>query len=238
MSMSRWAGQGIARSCSPPVRPTVRLFGIDRDPVRSLAATRASWREFGERAVLLHGPFGSIKSLLEEQGVAGRRHHGRPRRELAAARSRRARLFVRAARGPLDMRMDPEHRRAALGAARAAVGRRARRRDLPVWRRAESRPIARSIKAALDLGELQTTEDLRRGWCVCWVPKRTGADPATRTFQALRIVVNREFEQLETLLAALPDLLVDDGRAAIISFHSGEDRIVKHAFREDPTLMR
>jgi 16S rRNA (cytosine1402-N4)-methyltransferase len=67
-------------------------------------------------------------------------------------------------------------------------------------------------------------------------PKRTGVDPSTRTFQALRMAVNGELEQLQALLASLPELLADGGRAAIISFHSGEDRLVKHAFRDDPQL--
>jgi 16S rRNA (cytosine1402-N4)-methyltransferase len=58
-----------------------------------------------------------------------------------------------------------------------------------------------------------------------------GVDPATRTFQALRIAVNRELEELEELVAALPELIVPGGVAAVLTFHSLEDRIVKRAFR-------
>jgi 16S rRNA (cytosine1402-N4)-methyltransferase len=59
-----------------------------------------------------------------------------------------------------------------------------------------------------------------------------GVDPATRTFQALRIAVNRELEELEALLAALPKLVAEGGVAAILSFHSLEDRLVKQAFHD------
>ena len=69
------------------------------------------------------------------------------------------------------------------------------------------------------------------------MPGKWGAiDPATRTFQALRIAVNGELDQLDDLLANLAGYLVEGGRAAIISFHSLEDRRVKHAFREDADL--
>ena len=99
-----------------------------------------------------------------------------------------------------------------------------------------SRAIARSIHASLQAGELRTTADLRRAVVRVLGPKRSKIDPATRTFQAIRIMVNDELGQLERLLASAPDLLRLGGVIAIISFHSHEDRLVKWAFREDPRL--
>jgi 16S rRNA (cytosine1402-N4)-methyltransferase len=94
-----------------------------------------------------------------------------------------------------------------------------------------SRRIARSIKKALASGELRTTLDLRRAIVRAVGPARVGGvDPATRTFQALRIAVNQELEELAHLLAELPSVLAPGGVAAIVSFHSLEDRLVKRAF--------
>jgi 16S rRNA (cytosine1402-N4)-methyltransferase len=95
-----------------------------------------------------------------------------------------------------------------------------------------SRRIARSIKRALEDGELATTFDLRRAVVRAVGPTRVGGiDPATRTFQALRIAVNEEMKELEGLLASAANVLADGASCAILSFHSLEDRIVKHAFR-------
>jgi 16S rRNA (cytosine1402-N4)-methyltransferase len=100
----------------------------------------------------------------------------------------------------------------------------------------KSRPIARSIKRAEAEGRLETTLDLSRAIWRVTGPRRGGIDPATRSFQALRIVVNAELDELDALLEALPDVLADGGVAAIISFHSLEDRAVKHALRREPRL--
>jgi 16S rRNA (cytosine1402-N4)-methyltransferase len=108
-------------------------------------------------------------------------------------------------------------------------------RDLGEERRANA--IARSIRRALEAGELETTDDLRRAVVRVLGPKRGPRDPATRTFQALRMAVNREVEELRALVEAIPDLLLERGVAAVISFHSIEDRIVKHAFRGDERLV-
>jgi 16S rRNA (cytosine1402-N4)-methyltransferase len=99
-----------------------------------------------------------------------------------------------------------------------------------------SRPIARSIKNAQDEGRLATTGDLRAAVVRVMGPRSGKIDSATRTFQALRLAVNGELDQLRALVTALPDVLHDDGVAVIISFHSLEDRIVKWAFRDDPRL--
>jgi 16S rRNA (cytosine1402-N4)-methyltransferase len=102
-----------------------------------------------------------------------------------------------------------------------------------------SRRIARCIQHALRAGELRTTLDLRRAVVRAVGPARVGGiDPATRTFQALRIAVNHELEELETLLASAPALLAPGGILTIVSFHSLEDRLVKRAFLEAGTWQR
>jgi 16S rRNA (cytosine1402-N4)-methyltransferase len=138
--------------------------------------------------------------------------------------------------GPIDMRMDQESGETALELiARLTDDGLA---DV-IYRYGDerrSRRIARSIRKALGDNELETTLDLRRAIVRAVGPVRVGGvDPATRTFQALRIAVNRELDELEALLAALPDLVAPGGVAAILSFHSLEDRLVKQAFHNKQT---
>jgi 16S rRNA (cytosine1402-N4)-methyltransferase len=139
--------------------------------------------------------------------------------------------------GPLDMRMDSSSGETAL----EVIGRLSERELANVLyefgEERRSRPIARSIRNALSSGELSTTADLRRAVVkAVGRPPNSKIDPATRTFQALRIYVNDELGQLTALLAAIPDLLADHGTAVIISFHSLEDRSVKHTLRGDSRL--
>ena len=135
---------------------------------------------------------------------------------------------------PLDMRIDPRVTRTAADLVNSM-----REDDLAnvLYELAQerySRRIARKIGEARRVSPIQTTErlaDLVRSA----IPKRGGApekiDPATRTFMALRMAVNREVENLEALLARAPRRLRPGGRMAVISFHSTEDRLVKQAFR-------
>jgi 16S rRNA (cytosine1402-N4)-methyltransferase len=93
--------------------------------------------------------------------------------------------------------------------------------------------VARCIKQSEAEGRLRTTLDLRRAVVRAVGPARVGGvDPATRTFQALRIAVNGELEELGQLLTAAPEVLTPAGMLAIISFHSLEDRMVKRAFQD------
>ncbi len=229
-------GGGHAEGILERSAPDGRLVGVDRDPA-ALQAARARLARFGDRVTLVHGTFGELGRALAAAGVE--RVHGvvadlgvsSPQLDHAD------RGFSLRAEGPLDMRMDPTEGETA----KELVGRVDERElaDL-IYRLGEerrSRPIARSIRRAYEAGELDTTDDLRRAVVRAVGPKRAGGiDPATRTFQALRIAVNDELGQLDALLAQMPELLEDDGVAVVISFHSLEDRKVKQAFRGSELL--
>ena len=205
------------------------VLALDRDP-RALDAARR--RFAGEpRLHLVHADFrqlaevvhreagGEVMAVLADLGISS------PQVDDPS------RGFSLRGDGPLDMRMDPT-RGASLADRLAAVGEAeltAVLRDLGEERRA--RQVARAILRARDGGALTGTAALAEV-----VARAVGRGvgrihPATRTFQALRIWVNDELGALDTLLAALPEVLAHGGRAAIISFHSLEDRRVKQAFR-------
>ncbi len=207
-----------------------RVIGFDRDP-EAVKAAEARLRRFGDRFSMVRATFSRARDELATLGIE--RVDGlcadlgvssfqldEPSRGMSFRRE-----------GPIDMRMDRETGETALD----LIGRLAddELANL-IYRYGDehrSRRIARSIKRALRDGELQSTLDLRRAIVRAVGPVRVGGvDPATRTFQALRIAVNHELEELETLLADLPALLAPGAVAAIISFHSLEDRLVKRAF--------
>jgi len=210
--------------------PEARVVALDRDPA-ALAAARARLDRFGDRVVFVKSPFGQVTEALASLGidkVAGLCADlgvSSPQLDDAA----RGMSFRR--EGPIDMRMDPSSGETALELI-ARLG----DDDLAdvIFQYGDerrSRRIARSVKRAFGDNQLETTLDLRRAIVRAVGPVRVGGvDPATRTFQALRIAVNRELEELEQLLAALPDLLEIGGVAGILSFHSLEDRLVKRAF--------
>jgi 16S rRNA (cytosine1402-N4)-methyltransferase len=132
----------------------------------------------------------------------------------------------------LDMRLDPRIKRTAADLLRELDEKQIA--DL-IYQYADERfsfRIARKIVQTRAVEPIRNTGQLAR-IVRSVVPTKAGQiDPATRTFQALRIAVNQEFESLEDLLAVLPEIMKPGGRAAFISFHSGEDRLVKLASRQ------
>ena len=129
--------------------------------------------------------------------------------------------------GPLDMRMDKEQR---LTAANIVNGETEKKLADIIWRlgdERESRKIAKAIVRAREKNEIRTTKELTD--IVETVKPRRGkkTHPATKVFQALRIEVNNEFGELNQGLKSVSSLLKEGGRLAVITFHSGEDRIVK-----------
>lgn len=221
--------EGLLRESSPDGR----VVALDRDTV-ALESARERLREFGDRVSFVHARFSDLPAVLREQGhahvdgVVADIGVSSPQLDVAE------RGFSFAKTGPLDMRMDGTSGETALELIARLDEEELANVIYEFGEERKSRSIARSIKRELSDGQLATTDDLRRAVVRAVGPRRSGGvDPATRTFQALRIAVNAELDELKQLVASLPDILVDGGVAAIISFHSLEDRVVKHAFRND-----
>jgi 16S rRNA (cytosine1402-N4)-methyltransferase len=206
-----------------------RVFGIDRDP-DSVARGRALADKHGGRLTLIAGPFGDMERLIgpfSPGPIAGIAFDlGVSSMQLDEA----GRGFSFRQDGPLDMRMSREGETAADLIARLPE------RELAALIRALgeerfARRIARAVAAAQRRRPLATTGELAEIVRAA-IPKREpGLDPATRTFQALRIAVNDELGELDRGLAAAERLLMPGGRLAVVSFHSLEDARVKAFLR-------
>jgi len=207
------------------------VIGVDKDP-RALAAARARLARFGEAFRAVRSDFRDAKAVLEALGVQAVDGALVDLGVSSPQLDQAERGFSFSRPGPLDMRMADE------GEPLRDLLRRIDERELARILREYgeepfARPVARAIKAAVDAGEPMDTARLaelvagtipRKAW-----PKKI--HPATRTFQALRIAVNDELGALAQWLEALPAILAPGGRAAAISFHSLEDRMVKERFR-------
>jgi 16S rRNA (cytosine1402-N4)-methyltransferase len=208
-----------------------RLIGLDRDPEALPLAARTldGWRD---RVELVHSDYRNFAAVLEERGIARvdgvLADLGMSSFQLESE----GRGFSFQREGPLDMRMDTTG-----GATAAELLRDAEESEIAdaIYRYGEerfSRRIARSIVYMRQQAAIETTSQLaaivRRA-----IPGRgfSRIDPATRTFQALRIWVNRELEGLDDFLAAVAERLQTGARMVVITFHSLEDRIVKHTMR-------
>lgn len=207
--------------------PQARLLGIDRDPAAVAAAT-ARLAAFGARAQVVHGAFADVAELARAHVPGGAdfvlADFGVSSHQLDHA----ARGFSFRGDAPLDMRMDPTRGRSAAELIATIE-------EDPLTeilgRLGEER-YARRIARAIVRERPTTTHALQALVRRHVPPSRERIDPATRTFQGLRMAVNDELGQIDRLLRALPDLLADGGRFVALSFHSLEDRAVKLALRE------
>jgi 16S rRNA (cytosine1402-N4)-methyltransferase len=206
-----------------------RLLAIDRDP-EAVAAARAI---ADPRFSIRHAPFSMLAEVLRDAGrgpVDGLLFDlGVSSPQLEAPE----RGFSFRADAPLDMRMDPTRGESAADwLARATEG---ELRGV-IKEYGEERfagPIAKAIAAARARRGIRTTGELAGVVAAAVRTRERGQDPATRTFQALRIHVNQELAELSLALPQARDALVPGGRLVVISFHSLEDRIVKRFLRDE-----
>ena len=212
-------------------RGATRLIGIDRD-VDALAIAREALAPFGGRVTFVHADYRELASVLDAEGVGDvsgvLADFGVSSMQLDAE----GRGFSFRRDEPLDMRMDR-----TTGETAAELIDRADERELAdaIFQFGEerrSRQVARAIVRAREEARIETTGRLAeivrravaaRGW--------QRIDPATRTFQALRIWVNRELDGLDSFIGSAVARLQTGGRIAVIAFHSLEDRLVKHTLR-------
>ena len=215
------------------------LIGLDKDPealkragsrlsasgFRSESQPDADWPE----VTLLHRSFaeiatgqkpGSVDGILADIGVSSL--------QLDDA----ARGFSFQAEGPLDMRMDPHSERTAEQVVNHLDERQLADVIYEFGEERRSRRIARAICRSRPIRSTAHLADVISAAARPMNQAERRIHPATRTFQALRIFVNRELDDLKAMLAEAPQILKPGGRVVVISFHSLEDRIVKDAFRE------
>ncbi len=209
-----------------------RLLGIDHDP-EALARSGARLARFGDRVTLRHGSFRDLREHAREAGVeraaAILLDLGLSSYQLEGS----GRGFTFQKDEPLDMRFDPRRGRTAAELIAHASEEELASILFEHGEERHARRIARRIVERRERAPIRTTAELVEA-VKAGVPRAAWSHRthvATRTFQALRIAVNEEREALREALDAAPDLLEGGGRLGVISFHSGEDRAVKHAFR-------
>jgi 16S rRNA (cytosine1402-N4)-methyltransferase len=218
---------GHSRAILERLGPTGRLIALDRDP-QAIAAAQAI-RD--PRFTAVHAPFSDLARVLDRggaaqvQGVLADLGVSSPQLEDPA------RGFSFRADGPLDMRMDPTRGVSAADWLATATEQQIREAIGGYGEERFAKQVAKAIVAARAREPIGRTEQLAAVVAAAVRTREAGQNPATRTFQALRILVNRELEEIALMLPQAIARLAPGGRLAVIAFHSLEDRLVKRFLR-------
>jgi 16S rRNA (cytosine1402-N4)-methyltransferase len=205
------------------------LIGLDKDPAALEIAREKLTGEDFPKVTLLQSSFAEVGERFGKNSADGiLADIGLSSLQLADA----ARGFSFQADGPLDMRMDPRSERTAEQVVNHLDERELADVIYEFGEERRSRRIARAIVRSRPIRSTAHLADVISAAARPMNSEQRRIHPATRTFQALRIFVNRELDDLRALLDAAPRILKPGGRVVVISFHSLEDRIVKDAFRE------
>lgn len=221
---------GHARTILLASSPDGRLVGLDRDG-EALAVARQVLAPFEGRVSLVHAPFSRIRTVLAELGIDRVDGILADLGVSSPQLDRGERGFSFRHQGPLDMRMDQSTGETAADLLARVTEDELERILRELGEERFARRIARRILEARDRGELRSTADLAAVVTRAAPARDRHKNPATRTFQALRIALNRELEELDRFLDEAAACLRPGGRLCVISFHSLEDRMVKRRFR-------
>jgi 16S rRNA (cytosine1402-N4)-methyltransferase len=223
-------GGGHAYEILKRTSPDGILIGIDCDS-DALESSRKKLESFGRRSILVNSNFVEMKSILEDVDIAkvdgilldlGVSSH-----QLEEV----TRGFSFSKKAPLDMRMDRSRKRTAADIVNVTSEGELKDIIKKYGEEREAGRIARAIARQRKVSPLETTELAELIASVKRVRSRPKIHPATKTFQALRIAVNEELQNLRKSLDDAVELLRKEGRLSVISFHSLEDRVVKDFFR-------
>ncbi len=247
-------GAGHSAELLRRVGPAGRLIGVDLDP-ENLPRARERLSAVGFPFALHASNFAALPTVLAAEGIGAVNAVLADLGMSSMQVDDPERGFSYVRDGPLDMRMDRTRGRPAGDVLATIAPEELARALRDFGDEPEAERVAALLVEAARQGKLKRTTDVarllveaarhgepgrvsarRKSWRLHPAPGKWNLHPAARTFQTLRILVNREMANLEHLLRVLPGLLRPGGRAAIISFHSGEDRQVKAAFRAGRAL--
>jgi len=221
---------GHARAILEQLGPDGRLLALDRDP----QAVASAKQQFADemRLTIVHGPFSMLGKAVAEHGWHG--HVNGILFDLGVSSPQlddSARGFSFRTEGPLDMRMDTTHGESAADWLQRAEEQEIADVLFHLGEERYARRIARAILRRRAEKTIATTKQLAEIVAGAVPTRERSKDPATRSFQAIRLHINRELDELREALPLAMDVLAPHGRLAVISFHSLEDRIVKQFMR-------
>lgn len=223
-------GGGHAQAILERILPGGTLIGIDRDPD---ALEAASWRlhKYQDSLITVHDNFANIESILDKLGIEAIDGMIMDLGVSSYQLDKGSRGFSYQSDAPLDMRMDPTQELSAHDVVNKYDERRLAR---IISQYGEEKWAARIAKFIVNNRPINTTEELAQviKAAIPAKARRRGPHPAKRTFQAIRIEVNKELEILEGAIESAVCKLRSGARLCIITFHSLEDRIVKNTFRK------
>jgi 16S rRNA (cytosine1402-N4)-methyltransferase len=206
-----------------------RLIAFDKDP----AAIEAARAIPDPRLNVMHAGFAQMQAMLSATGVVKVDGVLLDLGVSSPQLNEAARGFSFRMAGPLDMRMDTTRGRTAADWLATVEERELAEAIAEYGEERFAKQVARAIVAARERGPIDTTRLLSQIVAEAVPTREPGQDPATRTFQAIRIYINQELEELSLVLPQTVELLTPGGRLVVISFHSLEDRIVKRFMKSE-----